>query len=66
MAYVLPYAHGLIAGNFVSIVTRFASLLESIVQTYNEDRLIDPGPVSGTASAVPDTGPGSVSSELLH
>lgn len=40
---MLPYTHGLIAGNFVSIVNRFASLLEFIVQTYNDDGLIDFG-----------------------
>ncbi|MFM0007259.1 hypothetical protein PQR57_40690 [Paraburkholderia dipogonis] len=65
VVYVLPYAHGLIAGNFVSIVTRFASLLEFIVQTYNDDGLIDFGG-SGTVPAVADASSGPTSGELLH
>jgi len=58
VAYVLPYTHGLIAGNFVSVVNRFASLLEFVVHTYNDDGLID----FGTPTAVPavaDAGSGS-------
>ncbi|MGF6293688.1 hypothetical protein [Paraburkholderia youngii] len=49
VAYVMPYAHGLIAGNFVGVITRFASLLEFVVETYNGDGLID----SGAPNAVP-------------
>lgn len=41
VAYVLPYTHGLIAGNFVSVANRFASLLEFVVHSYNDDGLID-------------------------
>ncbi len=44
VTYVLPYAHGLIAENFVSVVNRFGSLLEYVVQTYSEDGLIDLAP----------------------
>lgn len=62
VVYVLPYAHGLIAGNFVSIVTRFASLLEFIVHT--DDGLIDFGG-SGTVPAVADASSGPTG-ELLH
>ncbi|KAJ3473100.1 hypothetical protein NLI96_g13131 [Meripilus lineatus] len=48
VAYAIPYMNGLIAGNFVAVVNRFASLLEFIVQTYNDDGLIDFGtPSSG-------------------
>ncbi|MGO4155999.1 YbjN domain-containing protein [Cupriavidus sp. YAF13] len=65
VVYVLPYAHGLIAGNFVSIVTRFASLLEFIVQTYNDDGLIDFGG-SGAVPAVADASSGPASGGVLH
>ncbi|VWB24547.1 hypothetical protein [Burkholderia lata] len=41
VAYALPYMNGLIAGNFVAVVNRFASLLEFIVHTCNDDGLID-------------------------
>ncbi len=64
VTYVLPYAHGLIAGNLVSVINRFGSLLEFIVQTYN-DGLI----ALGTPNAVPavgDLGSGPTSGELLH
>ena len=43
VVYVLPYMNGLISGNFVAVVNRFAALLEFIVQTYNGDGLIDFG-----------------------
>ena len=56
VVYVLPYMQGLIGGNFVSIVNRFASLLEFVVATYNENSLID----FGAPNAVPASG------ELLH
>ncbi len=39
--------NGLISGNFVAVVNRFAALLEFIVQTYNGDGLIDFGALSG-------------------
>lgn len=38
--YVLPYEHGLIAGNFVAVINRFGSMLEYVVQSINEDGLI--------------------------
>ena len=41
--YVLPYEHGLIAGNFVAVVNRFGSMLEYVVQTFNPDGIIDFG-----------------------
>ncbi|MFM0208874.1 hypothetical protein PQQ96_15835 [Paraburkholderia sediminicola] len=65
VAYVMPYAHGLIAGNFVAVVNRFASLLEFIVQTYSDDGLID----FGAPTAVPtvaDAGCVPANGELLH
>ena len=40
--YVLPYEHGLIAGNFVAVVNRFGPMLEYVVQTFGEG-LIDFG-----------------------
>jgi hypothetical protein len=65
VGYVLPYTHGLIAGTFVSIANRFASLLEFIVQTCNEDGLIDFGnPEPAPAAADEVSGPGA--GELLH
>ncbi|CAE6801556.1 YbjN domain-containing protein [Paraburkholderia domus] len=65
VAYVMPYAHGMIAGNFVVIVNRFASLLEFIVQTYNDDGLIDFGS-PGAVSAVADAGSVPAGGEVLH
>jgi hypothetical protein len=65
VAYVLPYAHGLIAGNFVAVVNRFASLLEFIIQTYSDDGLIDFGAPTATP-AVADAGLGPASGELVH
>jgi hypothetical protein len=57
--------HGLIAGNFVSVVNRFESLLEYVVQTFNEDGLIDfANP--GTLPADEDGGTASATGELLH
>lgn len=44
VAYAIPYMNGLIAGNFVAVVNRFASLLEFIVHTCNDDGLIDFNP----------------------
>ncbi|CAG9183219.1 YbjN domain-containing protein [Cupriavidus pinatubonensis] len=65
VAYVLPYAHGLIAGNFLSVVNRFASLLEYVVQTHNEDGLIDFGSPAAPSSTA-DSETGLASRELLH
>jgi hypothetical protein len=65
VAYVLPYSHGLIAGNFIAIVNRFASLLEFIVATYNADSLIDFGAPS-SASSVPELESAPLDGELLH
>ncbi|WP_175002113.1 hypothetical protein [Burkholderia lata] len=44
VAYALPYMNGLIAGNFVAVVNRFASLLEFIVHSCNDNGLIDFNP----------------------
>lgn len=65
VAYVLPYTAGLIAGNFVAVVNRFASLLEFVVETYNEDDVFDFGPPA-SGSAVADDGSGPASDDLLH
>ncbi|WP_175787163.1 YbjN domain-containing protein [Burkholderia anthina] len=66
VSYVLPFGGGgLIAGNFMSIVNRFASLLEFVVETYNGDGLIDFGAPT-TVHAVADAGSGPTSGELLH
>ena len=64
VAYVLPYGSGLIAGNFVSIVNRFASLLEFVVEKYG-DGLIDFG-VPPAVPAVADAESRPTSGELLH
>lgn len=64
-AYVLPYTHGLIAGNFVAVVNRFASVLEFVVETYNDDGLIDFG-APNAVPAVDDSGSGAAGGELLH
>ncbi|MDN7967548.1 hypothetical protein QZM91_08285 [Burkholderia multivorans] len=63
VAYSMPYGCGLIAGNFVSIVNRFASLLEFVVETYN-DGLIDFGALS--VATVADAESGAANSGLLH
>lgn len=63
VTYVLPYTHGLIAGNFISVVNRFASLLEYVVQTFNEDGLIDFG---GPKALPADMDSVPASGELLH
>ncbi|MGQ7905479.1 YbjN domain-containing protein [Burkholderia sp. BC1] len=66
VSYALPYGGGgLIAGNFMSIVNRFASLLEFVVETYNGDGLIDFGAPT-TVPAVADRGSGPTGGELLH
>ena len=41
--YVMPYQHGLIGDQFEAIIERFASMLQFIVETYNEDGIIDFG-----------------------
>ncbi|MBU9437961.1 YbjN domain-containing protein [Burkholderia multivorans] len=64
-AYSLPYTGGMVAGTFVSIVNRFASLLEFVVETYNDDGLIDFGAPT-TVPAVADSGSGPTSGDLLH
>ena len=68
VAYALPYTHGLIAGNFVSVVNRFASLLEFIVQTYNDDGLIDFGAPEAASSvpAVADADTARAGGNRLH
>lgn len=65
VTYVMPYAHGMIAGNFVVIVNRFASLLDFIVQTYESDGLIDFG-VPNVVPAVVDAESGPANNDLLH
>lgn len=65
VAYVLPYGGGLIAGNFVSIVNRFASLLEFVVEMYNENALIHFGAPT-VVPTVAEGGPAATSSEMLH
>lgn len=65
VAYSLPYTGGLIAGTYVSIVNQFASLLEFVVVTYNDDGLIDFGAPT-TVPAVDDAGSGPTSGKLLH
>lgn len=66
VSYVMPYGGGgLIAGTFVSIVNRFASLLEFVVETYNDDGLIDFGAPT-TVPAVADAVTGPPGGELLH
>ncbi len=43
VSYVMPYEHGLIAGQFTYIVNRFASMLQFMVDTFNTDGIIDFG-----------------------
>lgn len=43
VTYVMPFAHGLIAGQFVAILNRFADLLDYIVRKQNDDGIIDFG-----------------------
>ncbi|MCV9980954.1 YbjN domain-containing protein [Burkholderia pseudomallei] len=66
VSYVLPFGGGgLIAGNFMSIVNRFASLLEFVAETYNSDGLIDFGAPT-TVPAVADAVSAPSDGELLH
>ncbi|KUE86585.1 hypothetical protein ASL20_22790 [Cupriavidus necator] len=64
VSYVLPYEHGLIAGNFVSVVNRFGSLLEYVVHSYNNDGLINFGNTAVTKTIDAEAAPSSP--ELLH
>lgn len=65
--YVLPYSTGLVGGNFVAVVNRFGSMLEYVVQTFNEDDLIDLGnPNQSTEIAAADGKLGLTSGALLH
>lgn len=64
VAYSMSFVGGLLARNFMSIVNRFASLLEFVVETYN-DGLIDFG-VPTTVHVVHDAGSAPTSGELLH
>lgn len=41
VTYVMPYAHGLLAGQFVAIVNRFSDLLDYLVRKQNDDGIID-------------------------
>ncbi|KVE90623.1 hypothetical protein WJ01_01150 [Burkholderia vietnamiensis] len=63
VAYVLPYTGGLIAGSFVAVVNRFASLLEFVVEQYNADHLIDFGTPT-TVFSVADARSGATSGGL--
>ncbi|BCM07132.1 hypothetical protein MAFF241647_14890 [Ralstonia solanacearum] len=63
--YVLPFSGGLIAANFMVVINRFGLILEYVIQTFNEDRLIDfgaPTPMPMTA----DYGTGAMGGELPH
>ncbi len=62
VAYVMRYALGLIAEHFVAVVTRFASLLEFIIQNCDRDGLI----VFGAPDTVAAAGSAPTSGELLH
>lgn len=65
VAYSLPYTGGMVAGTFVSIVNRFASMLEFVVETYNDDGVIDFG-ASNAVPVVGDAGSAPTGRELLH
>lgn len=41
VSYVMPYQQGMIAEQFIAMVNRFCSLLEYIVQSFNENGIID-------------------------
>ncbi|MEK0233031.1 YbjN domain-containing protein [Ralstonia pseudosolanacearum] len=65
ISYSMPFTAGLIAGNFIAIVHRFASLLEYVVEVFNSDAMIDfsaptPMPAVGDAGSAPTGG------KLLH
>ncbi|WP_197338865.1 YbjN domain-containing protein [Ralstonia solanacearum] len=65
VSYSLPYTGGLVAGTFVSVVNRFGSLLEYVVQAFNEDGLISFGS-PGAASGAVDAEIGPAGQALLH
>lgn len=54
VTYVMPFAHGLIAGQFSAIVNRFADLLEYIVSKQNGDGIIDFSDQSYSPESSPD------------
>lgn len=65
VTYVLPYTTGLLAGNYIAIVHRFGSMLEYVVQTFNDDGLIDFGsPVAASSQSDSEAAPAI--GELLH
>jgi hypothetical protein len=41
VSYLMPYQMGLIAGQFMAIVNRFSRLLDVIVESYDENQMID-------------------------
>ncbi|WP_349606873.1 hypothetical protein [Cupriavidus sp. DF5525] len=41
VSYMLPYHHGLIAGQFAAIARRFGAMLDFLVRKQNDDELID-------------------------
>jgi hypothetical protein len=43
ISYVMPYTQGMIAGQFSAMVNRFSGLLKFIVESYNENGIIDFG-----------------------
>ena len=62
---VLPYEHGLIAGNFVAVTDRFGSMLEYVVQSHNRDGLIDFDAPDAAPSTTEDEN-STTDSKLLH
>jgi hypothetical protein len=62
VSYAMPFGGGTVAGNVMSIVNRFAPLLEFVVETYG-DGLIDFGAPT-TVPVVADAGSGPTSGEL--
>jgi hypothetical protein len=66
IGYVLPYVHGLIAGNFVSVVNRFSSMLDFIVHTYNDEGLFDFGKPEAAPGTLTAVGAGSAGDDRLH
>lgn len=65
VAYAMPFTGGLVAAALMSVVNRFGSMLEYVVQNFNEDRLIDFGS-PGTVASVTEAGSGAANGELLH
>lgn len=54
VSYLMPYLHGIIAGQFTAMVTRFASLLDYIVSEHNENGIIDFGSRSNSTDNTSD------------